>query len=46
MRLIDKFFKVKFKIQECQDDLFFNNDDDDDEDSGDQMEDETRCTGE
>jgi hypothetical protein len=27
LRLIDQFFKVKFNITECQDDLFFQDDD-------------------
>ena len=33
MRLIDRFFKVQFKIQECQDDLFVDDEDDDSDES-------------
>ena len=33
MRLIDSFFKIKFKITECSDDLFVNNEDDSDDSS-------------
>ena len=33
MRLIDKFFKIKFKIQECTDDLFQEDSEDDEEPS-------------
>lgn len=36
MRLIDRFFKIQFKIQECQDDLFVQDESESESDSQDE----------